>query len=239
MELKKGKMSWRELSIWFGLKPDSLAKHPKTKENKLQKLEVFADFHLDEKGKLIIDKVHIPEYSKPLEAIEKEFLKRWGNIKDSSGKIIQELKEERIDTCARVAYDIYYNVPAIKGQITLDTTKTYVSRKKREMYGRNYIFERGTKGYSKYIWMNEEGNAPLTKEELDILKECASLAYGDVNLLLIAIEEDYREGNLSEEEYTLAKGSIETSDSYNRFRCLVKQKLKFFPKKRTQLVDFN
>lgn len=239
MKLKEGKMSWRELSIWFGLKPDSINKNPKAKENKLQKLKVFADFHLDEKGKLIIDKVHISEYSKPLDVIEKELLKRWGNIKDSNGEIIQELKEKRIDTCARVACDIWYNIPVVQDQITLDTAKAYVSRKKRDMYGRNYVFERGTKGYSKYIWVNKEENAPLTKEELNTLKECANLAYGDVNLLLIAIEEDYREGNLSEEEYISAKGSIEISDSYDRFRCLVKQKLKFLPKKRTQLVDFN
>lgn len=239
MELTKGKMTWRELSIWFGLKPDTLAKHPKSKEKKLEKLKIFADFHLNEKGKLIIDEVYIPEYSKPFKIIEKEFLERWGNIKDSSGVVIQELKEKRIDTCARVAYDIWYNIPAIKGQITLDTTKAYVSRNKKEMYGRNYIFELGTKGYCKYVWMNEDGTAALDKKQLDILKECASLAYGDVNLLLVAIEEDYRDGTLSETEYKLAKGTVEISDSYDKFCLLVRQKLKFFPKKRTQLIDFN
>lgn len=37
-QLKLGLMSWRELSVWFGLKPDSLAKHGKSKEKKLQAL---------------------------------------------------------------------------------------------------------------------------------------------------------------------------------------------------------
>lgn len=31
-QLKLGKMTMRELSTWFGLKPDSLSKHPNAKK---------------------------------------------------------------------------------------------------------------------------------------------------------------------------------------------------------------
>lgn len=230
-------MTWRELSIWFGLQPDSLSKHQSTKEKKLQKLKTFADFHIDEKGKLIIDRVIIPEYSKPFQIIEQEFPKRWGIIKNSDGQVNEVLKKERIDTCSRVGADIWWSVPEVKGQINIKTSKSYASRVKREGYGRNYVNEFGTLGCSEYVWMNEEGTAPLDEESLKKLKKCAGLAYGDVNLLLAAIEDEYRKGNMTEQEFIEAKGNMETSDGCEKFFSLVLEELGFFPDKRTKLTD--
>ena len=70
-QLKLGKVSWRELSTWFGLSPDAITKaKPKAKEKKLNILATYAKYHLDEKGKLIIDPVsskYIKEIATPEE----------------------------------------------------------------------------------------------------------------------------------------------------------------------------
>lgn len=53
-QLKLGKMTMRELSTWFGLKPDSLSKHPNAKEKRLKALTGYANYHFEGKT-LIID----------------------------------------------------------------------------------------------------------------------------------------------------------------------------------------
>ena len=58
MELKVGKMTFKELSIWFGLKPDTLIKSRKsTKEKKLEILKNYAEYHFEGRS-LIIDKIY-------------------------------------------------------------------------------------------------------------------------------------------------------------------------------------
>lgn len=48
-QLKLGKVSWRELSTWFGLSPDAITKaKPKAREKKLNILATYAKYHLDE-----------------------------------------------------------------------------------------------------------------------------------------------------------------------------------------------
>lgn len=60
-QLKLGKISWRELSTWFGLKPDSLTKSSATiRQKKLKILKAYAKYHLDEKGKIVIDEIYEP-----------------------------------------------------------------------------------------------------------------------------------------------------------------------------------
>lgn len=230
-------MSWRDLSLWFGLNPDSISKHAKTKANKLKKLKTFADYHLDEKGKLIIDRVIIPEYSKPYQIIEEELPKRWGLIKNTDGTINEKLKKERIDTCARVGADIWWTVPEVKNQISIKTSKCYSNRVKREQYGSNYKDEYGTKGYCESVWMNKDGSAPLDEESLNKLQNCAKLAYGDIGIILAELDADLKMGNIFKEEYIENKIFMETAENYEKFTKLVIDELGFYPDKRTKLID--
>lgn len=56
MKLKQG-----YISIWFGLRPDTITKGSlKAKQKKLEKLSLFCDYHLEGK-RIHIDKVFIPE----------------------------------------------------------------------------------------------------------------------------------------------------------------------------------
>lgn len=106
MELKEGYITLRELSVWFGLKPDSISRSSSaTRAKKFELLKTYAEYHFEGK-KLYIDRVFYPEYTKAFEIIDKEMPKRWGKIKDKNGQINEVLYKERIDTCARVGEDI-------------------------------------------------------------------------------------------------------------------------------------
>lgn len=237
MELHEGKMSIKELSEWFGLKPETLSKSSqKAKDKKFKILEAYADYHFEGK-KLIIDKVKYSTYSKAFEIIEEEMPKRWGVIMDDSRKVNETLKKERIDTCARVGGDIWYNIPEVKAQISLTTSKRYTNTIKVQKYGHNYLNDYGTCGRSEYVWMNEKGTAPLGEWETSKIKECSEKAYGDKSLLIASIDDDFRHGYISKEERDKAVGSIETNDNYDYFVELVIQELGFYPEKRTRLID--
>ena len=237
MELHEGRMSIKELSEWFGLKPETLSKSSqKAKDKKFNILEVYADYHFEGK-KLFIDKVKYPTYSKAFEIIEEEMPKRWGVIMDDNHKVNETLKKERIDTCSRVGGDIWSSVPEVKAQISLLTSKQYTNKVKVQKYGHNYLNDVGTCGCSEYVWMNEKGTAPLGEWEISKIKECSEKAYGDKSLLIASIDDDFRHGYISKEERDKAVGSIETNDNYDYFVELVIQELGFYPEKRTRLID--
>lgn len=230
MELKEGYITLRELSVWFGLKPDSISRSSSTtRAKKFELLKTYAEYHFEGK-KLYIDRVFYPEYTKAFEIIDKEMPKRWGKIKNKNGQINEVLYKERIDTCARVGEDIWRNIKEVHTQISLNTAKVYTNNSKVKHYGHNHLADRGDLGRSEYIWTNNE-------EELKILKECAATAYGNVDVLIAAIDDDYKNGILTKEERDAAIGAIETADSYDLFVDLVINKLGYYPKKRTQLID--
>ena len=239
MELQEGKMSIKDLSIWFGLKPDTLGKaRPQTKQKKYELLKTFADYHFEGKS-IIIDRVIIPEYNKALNIIEEEFPKRWGIIKGENGQIIETLKKKRLDTCARVGTDIWYDIPEVKSQIQLRTAKNYTNAVKVKRYGHNYLDDFGSHGYSESVWMNKDCTRPLNDEENKIVSECARLAYGPVSDKIAKIDDDMKKGNMTKEERDELVGSLDTMNNYDYFVELVINKLGYMPDKRTQLIDTN
>lgn len=112
MILKPGPMTMRELSVWFGLKPDSINKNPKSKKKKLKKLENFCLFHFEGK-KLIIDQVYIPEFSSAYECVEENFVKEWGLVVDKDG-IANWQQKEHVDTITRTGKAIWYKLAKLK-----------------------------------------------------------------------------------------------------------------------------
>lgn len=237
--LQEGPMTLKDLSIWFGLAPGSISNATKkTKEKKFKILETFADFHFEGR-KLIIDKVKIPVYKKAYLIIEEEFPKHWGKVPmpNDSHLINDTLKKQRIDTCSRVGKSIYYHNPEVNKQISLNTTKTYTNKVKVKLYGHNYLDDHGTHGFSKYIWMNENGTAPLSAENLKTLNQCAQDAYGPIGPKIAVIDDEFKKGNLTKEERDAAVGALNTMDSYDIFINNLINTLGFIPEKRTQLID--
>ena len=237
MELKLGKMTMRELSEWFGLKPDSISKSaPHARENKFKQLELYADYHWEGK-KLIIDKIKQPTYNKAFDLVEKEFPKRWGMVKDKTNHYNESQFKKRIDTCTRVGKDIYYNVPEISSQISESTAITYTCKTKIKKYGHNHLDDHGTDGYCEYVWMNKDGTDELPEEQQKILEQCKVDAYKDYTSLIVDIDDDYHKGLISKEERDKYVGEIDTNTNYNIFIGLVIDKLGFLPDKRTRLID--
>ena len=238
-ELHLGRMTYEELSIWFGLKPKTFATaKATTKQKKFKILKTFADYHFEGKS-VIIDRIIIPEYSKALNIIEEEFPKRWGIIKDNDGQVVETLKKQRLDTCARVGTDIWYDIPEVKNQIQLRTAKNYTNAVKVKRYGHNYLDDFGSHGYSESVWMNKDCTRPLNEEENKIVSECAQLAYGPVSDKIAKIDDDMKKGNMTKEERDYLVGSLDTMDNYDYFVELVIDKLGYMPDKRTQLIDTN
>lgn len=236
-ELQEGPIMLKDLSVWFGLRPETLAKsRPQAKEKKMKILSAFADWHYEGK-KIIIDRVKIPVYSKAYEIVEKEAPKEWGKVKDKNYKITPA-GQKKIDTSARVGKTIYAKVPEINSQISVDTTQQYVGLWKRKNYGRNYIKnDKGALGSSHYVWMNKEGTDVLSEAEYRIVLDCAHESYQECNDQMAMIDDAYYKGEISMAEYKEAKGELNTKNSYLMFVALVVERLGFFPEKRTQLVD--
>lgn len=236
LELQEGKLTLRELSLWLGLAPTTISNgSTKAKEKKFQILKGYADYHFEGRN-IIIDKVHCAVYSKARAIVEKEFPKKWGIILDENDKAYPILKQERIDTCARVGKDIYYTCPEVSAQISEKTTIQYVGAVKREQYGRCHIKEEGTKGYCEYVYMNQDGTAPLNAEELAIVTKCAQEAY-NLDLPTAMIDEEYHKGKISKQERDEAIAGLAGEDKYDRFVELVIKHLGYMPEKRTRLID--
>ena len=231
MELKVGKVTMKDLSLWFGRNEKYMSNSSKTaKEKAFKKLENYADYHWEGKS-LIIDRVKHPVFTKAFDIIEEEFPKNWGNVKNDY------LRENKIDTCARVGKAIWSKHSEVNNQIELATAKNYVNKVKVKRYGHNYLNDKGTKGYSEYVWMNEEGTSVLDEEQLKILKECANEAYNTFDIQVAAIDDDFRHGYISKEDRDKAVGEINTMSNYEVFVELLYQRLGFIPEKRTKLVD--
>lgn len=235
-ELQEGKLTLRELSLWLGLAPTTISNgSAKAKEKKFQILKGYADYHFEGRN-IIIDKVHCAVYSKARAIVEKEFPKKWGIILDENDKVYPILKQERIDTCTRVGKNIYYTCPEVSAQISEKTTIQYVGAVKREQYGRCHIKEEGTKGYCEYVYMNQDGTAPLNTEELAIVTKCAQEAY-NLDLPTAMIDEEYHKGKISKQERDEAIAGLAGEDKYDCFVELVIERLGYMPEKRTRLID--
>lgn len=236
MVLKEGYMTLRDLSVWFGLKPDSISKNgPKAKEKKLQKLHLFCDYHLDGK-RIYIDKVFIPEYTKAFDVIEANFDKEWGYIVDKENHKMSWQYDARVDSCARVAKAIQYKHPEAK-QVKETTAQSYVCKIKRDGYGRTYKDEIGTKGWCQIVYLNEDKSGLLSNEQMEILNECRSEAYKDVNEQRYKIDEARAIGEMNKKEWQEAMGEVDTEEAYNNFQDLLYERLGFIPTRRTQLKD--
>lgn len=237
MKLKEGKISLKELALWYGKSERYFSNASQSAKDKFFKIfNTYAEYHWEGK-KIIIDRVIYPVYTKAFDIIEEEFPKRWGKIKDKDKRINTLLKEERIDTCARVGSEIWNNNAEVKTQIELQTARVYTNRVKVKQYGHNYLNDKGTHGYSEYVWMNKDGTAPLNEEELKILQQCCGEAYNSMNTIVAAIDADCRSGIISREERNKAVGEINTDDCYSRFIELLVEKLGYVPEKRTKLID--
>lgn len=236
MQLKQGYMTLKDLSVWFGLKPETISNGSKSaREKKLQRLYLFCDYHMEGK-RIYIDEVFIPEYTKAFDIFESNFDKEWGYIIDKENHQMSWQHEARVDSCARVAKAIQYKHPEAR-QVKETTASSYVCKVKKEGYGRTYKDEHGKKGYCQIVYLNQDESGLLSEKQMEILNECRAEAYKDVNEQRYKIDESRAIGEITKKEWQEAMGEVNTEEAYANFQDLLYERLGFIPIRRTQLID--
>lgn len=234
MELKEGSMTLKQLSVWFGLKPDTLRNSkPATKQKKFQKLSHFCDFHFEGK-KLYIDRVYIAEYSKAYDVIEEHFENEWGLVVNPATHQANWQKEAHVDSITRVGKAMHRKYPEVK-QVAESSAISYTGQVKREKVGRNCVNEIGSDGSCKTVYLNEDENGLLSDEQMTILRQCSEEAYTDVGDRIRKIDESCTMKDITLVEAKRLKGEIDTTENYARYQELLIERLGFIPRKLTQI----
>lgn len=226
-QLVEGRITLEELADWFGIALSTL-KTAKTKANKLEKLKAFADYHIEGRA-IIIDKVHIAEYSKAYDIIKKQLPKVW--------------HKNGLDTCARVGTVIYNRHKEVSQQIQLNSAKSYANRAKVELFGRNHIdSDIGELGISRYCWgtMGTDGTCYYLPEEHEkIVSECAQASYGSILGNRAALLNDALcKGEITEHEYCegMKLSKEERTEAFAEFEAMVFRRLGYMPLRLTEIM---
>ena len=191
MELKKGKMTNKELAEWFGMSQKSFTNK---KRDKLKELEYFAAFH-EEKGKVIIEEVYDAVYSKQGSA----------NYRKVRDKVDEVWSEDGLDSCARVGNQIYFLLEEEEGKSPLkqSTVVNYTGKSRNELYGKPFM-ENGKIGTCIYTWCKRDRTTGeyslLSPEEQTIKQNLQTKYFGDATEKQILVKAMVEEGEITSEE---------------------------------------
>lgn len=227
-QLKTGKILFKDLANWFGIKLNTL-EH--TKEKRLKELETFATFELC-RGGVEIKEVKIPVYakqgSKAMQIIRKEFFNFW----HKSG----------LDTAARVGTDMWKNIKELSELISEKTCKAYVAKIRAEFFGKVYLpNDHGTLGRCEYTYVvaNRWSEAEKLNEiQIQQINQIKKEIY--VNEKEPLLYEALKCGEITEEQYDAAIAEWNSKDNrqdrYERFIEKIVDTLGFSPQKVTQII---
>lgn len=206
-QLTEGKKTFKELAEWFGI---SYGAFRNSKQKKLGELSKFAEYHLDLKGKVIIDKVINPDYSKADNKlrVEERFVPTWS--------------ESGLDSCKRVAEVIFIDLSESYEDfnLKLSSVYNYVIIARNKLFGRPFISE-GELGSCEYVWCKKtkEGYSFLTEEEQAIKEKLLKKYYGNTTEKQLIVKKMVDDGELKETEAFDYLNTITgmTTDSYKMF----------------------
>lgn len=188
-KLFEGKWNNSQLAEWFGI-ADCTFRHSKKK--RLEELRNFAEFY-EEKGKIVITKVLVEEYSKgqrPIEFIESKVDEIWSPT--------------GLDSCSRVSKAICAKYP---NDITIanSTAYAYTRECRNILYGKPFQNE-GKLGHCEYLWCKKFGQdedavyVPFTPEEELIKKDLILKYFGTASEKQIFVEGMILKGEITREE---------------------------------------
>lgn len=228
-------MTLRQLSVWFGLKPDTISKgSASAKEKKLKKLTLFCDYHIENK-KLIIDRVKIPEYTTAYDIVKEKLPLEWGYVVDPKTHEMSWQYTERVDTCMRVGKSIWSKYPEAR-QVSKETVVGYSCAARTELYGSAYKHEAGEKGNCYYVYLNQDESGLLSEAEMDIFQNCRTEAYQEIDARRFQLDEARIEGEITLEQWKKEMGEIDSMDAYQNMQELLYERLGYIPVKRTKIV---
>ena len=148
-ELKTGKVTGKELAQWFGVS-DSCFRKAENKARFLTILKKYADYHVVVKGngaQIIIDAIY-----------ESCYIDEKG---PSARQRVKELVEQTwdtdgLDSCSRVAREIYPILQAEEYSIAESTNYRYTCDGRTELWGSPVKLTAGEKGHCRYEWCKKD-----------------------------------------------------------------------------------
>lgn len=190
MQLKLGLMTNKELATWFGVSSGGFRNQ---KKKKLEELKNFAHFH-QEKGKVYITDIIIPEYDKKIGKTKQLVMEKVDDVWSPNG----------LDTCSRVGVKIR-NMLAESGiERSESTIINYTREGRNELYGKPFNEEGGTKGSCIYIWCKRDTQTGeyilLNEEEKQIKQELQVKYFGDATEKQIIVQGMIEAGEITEKE---------------------------------------
>lgn len=200
-----GKKSNKELAEWFNITPGAFANRKKIK---LKELAYFAKFH-EEKTKIVIDEVYIPEYSRQsirnFEKVHQKYPAHWGD--NGYG----------LDIGKRVASELHSKLKEDEDYTVQEsTTYTLVLRAIKKDYGKRGDPEGGELGRSYYQLgkINEQTGKiePFTLEEQKIKKEIMRKFFNDDDENILHIMKQHDDGELNDQDFAIR---IKEAKNYN------------------------
>lgn len=190
-ELREGKISYKDLAEWFGIGAQGLNNN---KEKKLEELKNFAEYEINEKGKIIITKVINPYYKKKDDTYQKVV-----------NKIDEVWNKNGLDSCSRVGNEIYELLCQEEKKFDRkpSTIVEYTRKGRNELYG--VPFETaGSLGNCIYTWCKRDEDTGcysfLTPEEEQIKKELQYKYFGDTTDKQIFVKAMVEKGEIKRED---------------------------------------
>ena len=196
MGLREGKISNKELAEWFGISANSFSKN---KEKKLEELKYFAEFHIDNKNHVIIDKIYNDVYNRQGKANYQKIKEKIDNVWNKDG----------LDSCKRVGEEIYKDLIMEDEDFKLkpSTVYNYTREGRNELYGKPFGAA-GERGSSIAVLCkkvkddSEDGYhiEPLTEKETKIKDQLFTLYYGKDSQKAKLLIEMAKDGEFPKEE---------------------------------------
>ena len=191
MKLIPGKISNKALAEWFGITANSFSKN---KDKKLEELNNFAQYHIDEKNHIIIDAVYNDTYIKNGSDAYQKVRDKVDEVWDYSG----------LDSCSRVGNEIYEILTEEDKNFALQssTVYNYTIKGRNELYGKPFM-SGGRLGNCVYLWCkrrDDGGYSMLTEEEQKIKQQLQTKYFGDATEKQVLVKAMVETGELSKEE---------------------------------------
>lgn len=238
IELTVGKKNGTDLAKWFGVAAGTFRAH---KDSYLEKLKYYADYEINEQGKVIIKEVYEPYYDTE-KTIEKF---------NALVPLYWKKNESMINTAANVGREIYWdeleNHPDGRiAQLQESTAIAYAGKGRLYNYGSPLQGKEGggVRGYCQYTWakIGPDGQfeRPLTEEEQKIKDNLYQHYFGNVNdkdVFLLDLRE--RELITDEQLGKLFREYYKNKISFLEFKKILCQTLGFPVDKGTIVYEYD
>ena len=231
--LHLGKMTGKELANWFKISVSHYSK-PEVRAKCYNILTKYAAYHLEAKGNgkvVVIDEIYeayyIDEKGPPARQRVKELVElTWD--------------EDGLDSCARVADEIYPILQSEKYEIAKSTNYKYTCSGRTELWGSPVKLTAGERGRCRYEWCKKDSNGkliPFTVEEEAIKQEITKKYFGSLESWTLGILDDLKKKKITQEEAGAALQSLDAHGEFSAWKAEVESRIGQPIYKGTRITD--